>query len=102
MTRHERLRCLAALEARLKVKPAPRRFLRCANDGAWIGDGPPDGKLRPTDEVFELLYITPTGEYGGRPVTAAELAERRAARRPAAAEEGAGLSPGGPSGLDRG
>ena len=77
MTRHERLRCLAALEARLKVKPAPRRFLRCANDGAWIGDGPPDGKLRPTDEVFELLYITPTGEYGGRPSTPEELAAAR-------------------------
>ena len=102
MTRHEWLRRLAALEDELKVRPNMRRFLRCANDGAWIGDSPRDGELRPTDGVFEILWITPTGEYGGRPVTAAELAERRAARRPAAAEEGAGLSPGGPSGLDRG
>ena len=102
MTRAGRLKKLGELEERLQVRPKPRVYLRRANTGEWYGHPPPPEGPRPGDMVISVVFMTPNGEHGGRPVTAAELAARREACRPAAADEGTGLSPGGPSGFDRG
>ncbi len=61
MTRAERLKRLAALEAKLNVRPKPRCYVRCANDGAWLGDGPPGGELGPADRLVEIVFVEPDG-----------------------------------------
>ena len=68
-------RRIACLEERRTA-----RARRCGDSCAvptpapWFGGGPPNGELRPDDEILELLFIRPTGEYDGRPATAEELA----------------------------
>ena len=78
MTKAERLKRLAELEDKLKIKRRPRVYSRCANDGTWYGDPPPPEGPRPGDTVVNVTYYRAgEGAHGGRPLTAAEMAARR-------------------------
>ncbi len=78
MTRAERLRRLAALEDKLRVKPKPRAYTRITNTGAWLGAPPPPEGPRPSDLVANITYHRPVeGVHGGRPSTPEELAAAR-------------------------
>lgn len=59
-------RTLAGRLARLEAKaglgpPRGRMYVRCANTGEWLGEGPPEGVLQPQDRVMDIAFINPDG-----------------------------------------